>query len=105
MVSGTIFDIKKFAVHDGPGIRTTVFFKGCPLNCWWCHNPESKNSNEELSQESKKELPGCKVDTATVMKEIEKDIPFYEQSNGGGDIFRRGTDVADGVFAGPAQRM
>jgi len=37
---GMIFDIKKYAIHDGPGIRTTVFFKGCPLNCWWCHNPE-----------------------------------------------------------------
>ena len=40
--SGTIFDIHRFAIHDGPGIRTTVFFKGCPLNCWWCHNPESQ---------------------------------------------------------------
>ena len=39
--SGVIFDIKRFAVHDGPGIRTTVFFKGCPLRCLWCHNPES----------------------------------------------------------------
>ena len=37
---GSIFDIKRFAVHDGPGIRTTVFFKGCPLKCVWCHNPE-----------------------------------------------------------------
>ena len=41
MQTGEIFDIKKFAIHDGPGIRTTVFFKGCPLSCWWCHNPES----------------------------------------------------------------
>ncbi len=37
---GTIFDISRYAIHDGPGIRTTVFFKGCPLSCWWCHNPE-----------------------------------------------------------------
>jgi len=40
-VGGYIFDIKKYAIHDGPGIRTTVFFKGCPLRCKWCHNPES----------------------------------------------------------------
>lgn len=39
-ITGTLFDIKPFAVHDGPGIRTTVFFKGCPLRCAWCHNPE-----------------------------------------------------------------
>jgi pyruvate formate lyase activating enzyme len=40
MITGDIFDIKKYAIHDGPGIRTTVFFKGCPLSCPWCHNPE-----------------------------------------------------------------
>ena len=46
---GLIFDIKKFAVHDGPGIRTTVFLKGCPLACKWCHNPESIGNKPELS--------------------------------------------------------
>jgi pyruvate formate lyase activating enzyme len=45
---GTIFDIQRFSIHDGPGIRTTVFFKGCPLRCWWCHNPESQASAREL---------------------------------------------------------
>ena len=39
-MKATIFDIQRFSVHDGPGIRTTVFFKGCPLRCRWCHNPE-----------------------------------------------------------------
>jgi pyruvate formate lyase activating enzyme len=46
--AGTIFDIKKFAIHDGPGVRTTVFLKGCPLRCWLCHNPESQDFSSEL---------------------------------------------------------
>jgi len=46
---GWIFDIKRFAIHDGPGIRTTVFLKGCPLACWWCHNPESISPRPELA--------------------------------------------------------
>ncbi|MDP2871811.1 MAG: glycyl-radical enzyme activating protein [Bacillota bacterium] len=47
-VTGTIFSIMRFAVNDGPGIRTTVFLKGCPLDCWWCHNPESQAYGPEL---------------------------------------------------------
>ena len=49
MINGTVFDIQRFSIHDGPGIRTTVFLKGCPLNCLWCHNPESKSSKPQLS--------------------------------------------------------
>lgn len=49
-----IFDIQKFCVHDGPGIRTTVFLKGCNLKCLWCHNPESLNRNPELMLDEKK---------------------------------------------------
>ena len=48
MVKGKIFNIMKYSIHDGPGIRTTVFFKGCPLNCQWCHNPESQGFGQEL---------------------------------------------------------
>jgi pyruvate formate lyase activating enzyme len=47
--TGIVFDIKRFSIHDGPGIRTTVFFKGCPLSCWWCHNPESQAPGPELA--------------------------------------------------------
>jgi len=49
---GLIFDIKRFAIHDGPGIRTTVFFKGCPLHCLWCHNPEGIARHPELMARS-----------------------------------------------------
>lgn len=48
-MNGTIFDIKRFAVHDGDGIRTTVFLKGCPLKCLWCHNPESLSFKPQLA--------------------------------------------------------
>ena len=48
MTTGIIFNIQRFCINDGPGIRTAVFFKGCPLNCLWCHNPESKSGKPEL---------------------------------------------------------
>ena len=48
MSRGTVFDIKQMAVFDGPGIRTTVFLKGCPLRCQWCHNPEGLESFPQL---------------------------------------------------------
>jgi len=46
--AGTIFDVMKYSTHDGPGIRTTVFLKGCPLHCWWCHNPEGQSPAPQL---------------------------------------------------------
>jgi pyruvate formate lyase activating enzyme len=48
LTTGIVFDIRRFSIHDGPGIRTTVFLKGCPLECAWCHNPESQASEPEL---------------------------------------------------------
>ena len=48
-IQGRIFNIQRFSIHDGPGIRTTVFMKGCPLKCAWCHNPESISSKNNLS--------------------------------------------------------
>ena len=48
MKEPTVINIQKYSVHDGDGIRTTIFFKGCLLNCWWCHNPESQRYAPEL---------------------------------------------------------
>lgn len=91
---GYIFDIKKYSINDGPGIRTTVFFKGCPLKCWWCHNPESQRKLPEEFEEctfrwhlahdyENKHRIGSEVTVDDVMDEVEKDLPFYEESDGG----------------------
>ncbi len=87
-----IFDIKRFAVHDGPGIRTTVFMKGCPLRCWWCHNPESQ-SVKPLIVEIERMLNGKPVSSSKtygervaqdmVMETVLRDRHFYEESGGG----------------------
>ena len=57
-MTATIFEIKRFAVHDGDGIRTTVFFKGCPLRCVWCHNPEGLTSAPQIARYTHKCI-GC----------------------------------------------
>jgi pyruvate formate lyase activating enzyme len=101
-IQGTIFDIKKFALHDGPGIRTTVFFKGCPLSCWWCHNPESQNMNPENLLKSEENLEtetvGRLVTVDEVMKEIMKDWIFYEESGEGGATFSGGEPLIQPRF-------
>jgi pyruvate formate lyase activating enzyme len=51
---GIVFDIKRYATDDGPGIRTTIFFKGCPLRCWWCHNPEGQVAKPELMYKNRR---------------------------------------------------
>ncbi len=89
---GMIYSIKRYSVHDGPGIRQTVFFKGCPLKCWWCHNPESQDINSENSfikfvldgQTFKQDkLIGKLLSIDEVMMEILKDQIFYDESEGG----------------------
>ncbi|MHA1989936.1 MAG: glycyl-radical enzyme activating protein [Candidatus Hodarchaeales archaeon] len=86
MASGIVFDIKKFAIHDGPGIRTTVFLKGCSLDCWWCHNPESqKIEPDQISTKNNNgfEIIGKEMGYKEIIQEIEKDIIFYDESGGG----------------------
>ncbi|MDR1864729.1 MAG: radical SAM protein [Bacteroidales bacterium] len=80
-----IFDIQRFSIHDGPGIRTTVFFKGCPLRCAWCHNPEGRVFLPEYrtKPDGRLETVGKQYSVKTLVGEIEKDIIFYEQSGGG----------------------
>jgi pyruvate formate lyase activating enzyme len=92
---GIIFDIIKYAVHDGPGIRTTVFLKGCPLKCLWCQNPESQKTEPEKVRDVRgrkyssiffaggKNIIGHKVTVEQVMSEVKKDAIFYEHSGGG----------------------
>ncbi len=91
-MKGLIFDIRHFSVHDGPGIRATVFFKGCPLKCVWCHNPESQLFEPEvfprMHKLGKKEFPVKEVVGKTytlqqVMAELEKDIAIFDESRGG----------------------
>ncbi|HHV51165.1 MAG TPA: glycyl-radical enzyme activating protein [Candidatus Avimonas sp.] len=81
---GRIFDIQKFSVHDGPGIRTIVFLKGCFLRCKWCCNPESQNHQiEQLNMNGKVSTVGRDVTVREVMDEVLKDRPYYRRSGGG----------------------
>ena len=104
-MKSVISDIKRFAVHDGDGIRTTVFFKGCPLKCLWCHNPESISFQPETAfyrnkcigcGECKKSdfLPesclgeakffyGKEMTVEEIFPILTEDLPFYETSGGG----------------------
>ncbi|MDP6527164.1 MAG: 4Fe-4S cluster-binding domain-containing protein, partial [Kiritimatiellia bacterium] len=72
-MEGVIFDIKRFAVHDGPGIRTTVFLKGCPLSCSWCHNPESQGAGiETLDGPGGSIVVGRAITVDEVVTEVER---------------------------------
>lgn len=142
MRSGFVFDIRRYSVHDGPGIRTTVFFKGCPARCAWCHNPESQEPGPEVmfwqrrcascgacaaacpagainmvngypvtSRETCSAcgscVRACRFDARTmvgravsvddVMRELERDRIFYDES-GGGATFSGGEPLAQPEF-------
>jgi pyruvate formate lyase activating enzyme len=89
---GIVFNIKRYAIHDGPGIRTTVFLKGCPLRCWWCHNPESQEQEPQPVQRKvtldgnsyyHNEVIGRNMPVEEVIEEVLRDKIYYEESLGG----------------------
>ena len=83
-VSGRIFDIQKFSVHDGPGIRTIVFLKGCALRCKWCCNPESQEFGiQTMLQNGKEKIIGRDTTVAEVLEIVKQDLPYYRRSGGG----------------------
>ena len=125
-MTGTIFDIQHFSVHDGPGIRTTVFMKGCPLRCRWCHNPEGLSKSLQLQffedrcigcglcGERKQlsdshrcpaealQICGREVDEDEVINEVLKDKIFY--SNNGGMTFSGGECLLQADFVASVLR-
>ncbi len=112
MIKGLIADIQRASIHDGDGVRTTVFFKGCPLSCRWCHNPECISFEKEILYYPEKCIhcgmcdKGCfsgsrvvcgKSMTADeVLSEIMLDVPYYGKN--GGVTFSGGEPFAQGKF-------
>ncbi|MBR5565157.1 MAG: glycyl-radical enzyme activating protein [Roseburia sp.] len=83
-VKGRIFDIQRYSIHDGVGIRTIVFFKGCALRCRWCCNPESQSHEiETMIVNGKKKVMGKDVTVQEVMETVRRDMPYYTRSDGG----------------------
>ena len=85
-MTGIVFDIARGSTHDGPGIRTTVFLKGCPLACAWCHNPESQKIAPEPSRNSETgetTVIGRSMSVEEVMAVVRRDRAYYRNSGGG----------------------
>ncbi|MBO7214310.1 MAG: glycyl-radical enzyme activating protein [Clostridia bacterium] len=96
---GRIFNIQRFSIHDGPGIRTIVFFKGCFMRCAWCCNPESqKYEIETLTENGAARTVGKDVTVAELMPEILSDENYYRRS-GGGVTLSGGEALAQPEFA------
>ena len=77
-VTGRIFDIQRYSIHDGAGIRTIVFLKGCALRCRWCCNPESQEfAIETMMVNGKPRTIGRDVTVREVMETVGRDMPYY----------------------------
>ncbi|MDR0395135.1 MAG: glycyl-radical enzyme activating protein [Tannerella sp.] len=112
-MTGIIFDIKRFAVHDGPGIRATAFLKGCPLACRWCHNPESMKpavcslpksvrvGNKTFVED---ETVGFEISPGELIAEFRKEQIFMEES-GGGVTFSGGEPLMQPEFLAASLRL
>ena len=81
---GRIFDVQRYSIHDGPGIRTIVFLKGCVLRCRWCCNPESQEYGiQTMKVLGKDKVIGRDVTVEEMIKVVEQDRPYYRRSGGG----------------------
>jgi len=105
-MKGLIFNIKRYAIHDGPGIRITFFMKGCPLGCWWCHNPEGISPFQQVAERVDRigerefrvnEEVGKYYSVDQVIAIAEKERIFFEES-GGGVTFSGGEPLMQGKF-------
>jgi pyruvate formate lyase activating enzyme len=84
MTTGVVFDIKEFTIHDGPGLRTTVFLKGCPLACQWCHNPEGQSGQPQIIRSSAGERLAGRTYTAVELAAfLNKQVPLLTANEGG----------------------
>ena len=101
---GRIFDIQRFSIHDGAGIRTIVFLKGCVLRCRWCCNPESQEFRiQTMMVQGKPKIIGWDVTVREVMETVEKDRTYYRRS-GGGLTLSGGESLCQPEFAGALLR-
>ena len=84
-VRGRIFNIQRFSLHDGPGVRTIVFLKGCPMRCAWCCNPESQSYDfEQINTAGVIKNVGEDRTVGEIIEEVERDRVYYRRSGGGG---------------------
>lgn len=98
-MTGRLFEIREFTLHDGPGIRTTVFFKGCPLRCAWCHNPEGQSPQREVLHRRDGTSVPCGTDwaAADLAAELLRNADIMA-SSGGGITFSGGEPLLQADF-------